>query len=141
LAHAAAQAGGIARGTPLAISPGEEATMRMLPALAVLAGPPAAVATPPLPTAVVAHVQLPGMGDYAVTLSSNSESTLWLRQGDETVDIRLRLWDGTRLRYEVRRHGGRTYALQGEVPPTVGHPYVIGHFPQDGDVRVWLTER
>jgi hypothetical protein len=114
--------------------------MRMLPALALVAASTVAHAAEPTAT-VVAHVQLPELGEYTMTLSRNAEAQLFVRSGDESVDIHLRLWDTTRLRYEVKRSGAKLYQLQGELPPTVGRAFVVGHFPQSGDVKLWLTDR
>jgi hypothetical protein len=118
--------------------------MRMLPALALVAASTVARAAEPAAAAnatVVAHVQLPELGEYAVTLTRNAEAQLFVRAGDDSVDIRLRLWDTTRLRYEVKRSGQKLFQLTGELPPTVGHPFVIGHFAAGGDVKLWLTDR
>lgn len=117
--------------------------MRMLPALALVAASTVARATEPAPPSatVVAHVQLPELGEYAVTLGRNAEAQLFVRSGDDSVDIRIRLWDATRLRYEVKRSGQKLFQLQGELPPTVGRAFTLGHFPQAGDVKLWLTEK
>jgi hypothetical protein len=118
--------------------------MRMLPALALVAASTVARATEPAGGAgstVVAHVQLPELGEYAVTLGRNAEAQLFVRNGDDSVDIRIRLWDATRLRYEVKRSGQKLFQLQGELPPTVGRAFTLGHFPQAGDVKLWLTEK
>ena len=119
--------------------------MRQLAAFALVAASNVAASNIALavepPATVVAHVQLPELGEYTVTLSRNAEAQLFVRSGDDSVDIRLRLWDTTRLRYEVKRSGAKLYQLQGELPPTVGHSFVVGHFPQSGDVKLWLTDR
>jgi hypothetical protein len=118
--------------------------MRMLPALALVAASTVARATEPVggagPT-VVAHVQLPELGEYALTLGRNAEAQLFVRNGDDSVDIRIRVWDATRLRYEVKRSGQKLFQLQGELPPTVGRAFTLGHFPQAGDVKLWLTDK
>ncbi|MGZ3407441.1 MAG: hypothetical protein ACXVAN_13425 [Polyangia bacterium] len=116
--------------------------MRMLPALALVAASTVArAAEPAANSTVVAHVQLPELGEYAVTLTRNAEAQLFVRAGDDSVDIRLRLWDSTRLRYEIKRSGAKLFQLSGELPPTVGHPFIVGHFAQAGDVKLWLTDR
>ncbi|HEY1585429.1 MAG TPA: hypothetical protein VGH63_07040, partial [Polyangia bacterium] len=76
-----------------------------------------------------------------MTLGRNAEAQLFVRNGEDSVDIRIRLWDPTRLRYEVKRSGQKLFQLAGELPPTVGHPFTLGHFPQAGDVKLWLTDR
>lgn len=117
--------------------------MRMLPALALVAASTVARAAEPAAAnaTVVAHVQLPELGEYALTLGRNAEAQLFVRNGDDSVDIRIRLWDAQRLRYEVKRSGARLFQLQGELPPTVGRAFTLGHFPQAGDVKLWLTDR
>lgn len=118
--------------------------MRIVPALALVAASAVARAAEPADAAgptVVAHVQLPELGEYAVTLGRNAEAQLFVRTGDDSVDIRIRLWDASRLRYEVKRSGHKLFQLSGELPPTVGRAFTLGHFPQAGDVKLWLTER
>ncbi|MCA1664372.1 MAG: hypothetical protein LC659_08910 [Myxococcales bacterium] len=116
----------------------------MLPALALVAASTVARAAEPAGGAgpiVVAHVQLPELGEYAVTLGRNAEAQLFVRNGDDSVDIRIRVWDATRLHYEVKRSGQRLFQLQGELPPTIGRPFTLGQFPQAGDVKLWLTDK
>jgi hypothetical protein len=126
--------------------------MRILPALALAAASTVACTvaqgaepTPKPPEPALAHVAISDVGEYAATVSRNGAPTnLWVRIGAESVELRLRMDDPSRLRYEIKRTGARQFSLEGEIVPSWNKPYVVGHFPfgeRTVDVRLWLTDR
>jgi hypothetical protein len=96
------------------------------------------------PATVQAHVTLSDLGEYAATVSKSGEPTsLWVHAGDESVELRIQFQDSSRLRYEVKRNGGRQFNLTGAIAPPYGKPFTIGRFPMGDhrvDVQLWLTD-
>jgi hypothetical protein len=90
-------------------------------------------------------VAITDVGEYAATVSRTGTPTeLWVRIGADSVELRLRMDDPARLKYEVKRNGSRQFTLEGEVAPSWNKPYTIGRFPfgeHTVDVRLWLTDR
>jgi hypothetical protein len=122
--------------------------MRILPALALAAASTVVHAAEPSPKPLepaLAHVSISDVGEYAATVARSGTATnLFVHIGAESVELRLRFDDPTRLRYEIKRNGARQFVLEGEIAPPWNKPYVIGHFPfgeRAVDVRLWLTDR
>jgi hypothetical protein len=119
--------------------------MRILPALALAASTVAHAAEPQPTPPALAHVAISDVGEYAATVSRHgSPTSLWVRLGAESVELRLRMDDPSRLKYEIKRNGARQFTLEGEIAPPWNRPFVVGHFPfgeRAVDVRLWLTDR
>jgi hypothetical protein len=121
--------------------------MRILPLVALAASTVVHAAEPsprPLEPAL-AHVAISDVGEYSATVARSGTATnLFVHIGAESVELRLRFDDPTRLRYEIKRNGARQFTLEGEIAPPWNRPYVVGHFPfgeRAVDVRLWLTDR
>ena len=96
------------------------------------------------PATAVVHVGLSDGGQYDVTVSRDGVSTsLQVHEDRDSFEMTLRLVDGGRLRYEIRRSGVHSFKLDGEALPPRGKPAVIGHIPYQGgacDVRLRMTD-
>ncbi len=96
------------------------------------------------PLDVTVHLGLSDGAQYDVTVAKSGVPTaLLIRDGAEVIDIKLRLVDAGRLRYEIKRSGAHPFALDGEAVPPRGRPSLIGHLPYAGgacDVRLRVTD-
>ncbi|MDB4970493.1 MAG: hypothetical protein JWN44_6182 [Myxococcales bacterium] len=120
--------------------------MRILPALAVVAASSfVQVVHAAEPATAQAHVSVSDVGEYAATVSKSGEPTsLWVRAGGESVELRIQFHDSSRLHYEIKRSGDRQFNLTGAITPPYGKAYTIGHFPAGSsivDIKLWLTDR
>jgi hypothetical protein len=99
-------------------------------------------AAAPAPQTVVAHVAIGEGGEYSATvIKSGDPTTLWVRSGDDSLELRLAYFSPDRFHYEIKRNGVRPFNMSGVVSPPVGKPITIGHFPWSEDVKLWLTDR
>lgn len=97
-------------------------------------------ATPP--QTVVAHVAIADSGEYSATvIKSGDPTTLWVRTGDGSLELKLAYFGPDRFHYEIKRNGDRAFSLSGVVSPPTGKPLTIGAFPSSQDVKLWLTDR
>lgn len=122
--------------------------MRVLATLAAVAASTivhAAEPQPRSPESALAHVAISDVGEYAATVSrSGTPTSLWVRLEGESIELRLRMDDPSRLRYEIKRTGARQFGLEGEIVPPWSKPGVVGYFPFGAhavEVRLWLTDR
>jgi len=96
------------------------------------------------PTNSVVHVGLSDGAQYDVTVARDGTPTsLVVHDGGQMVELRLRLVDAARLRWDIKRSGSHSFALEGESVPPRGRPSVIGHIPYAGgacDVRLRMTD-
>ncbi len=118
--------------------------MRTLPSLlttlALFAATRFAHAAPP--ETVVAHVAIADSGEYSATvIKSGDPTTLWVRTGDGSLELKLAYFGPDRFHYEVKRNGNHAFSLSGVVSPPAGKPLTIGAFPAAQDVKLWLTDR
>ncbi len=118
--------------------------MRTLPSLlttlALFAATRFAHAAPP--ETVVAHVAIADSGEYSATvIKSGDPTTLWVRTGDGSLELKLAYFGPDRFHYEVKRNGNHAFSLSGVVSPPAGKPLTIGAFPASQDVKLWLTDR
>lgn len=118
--------------------------MRTLPSLlttiALAAATNFAHASPP--ETVVAHVAIADSGEYSATvIKSGDPTTLWVRTGDGSLELKLAYFGPDRFHYEIKRNGDHAFSLSGVVSPPAGKPLTIGAFPAAQDVKLWLTDR
>jgi hypothetical protein len=96
------------------------------------------------PINAIVRVALSDGQQYDVTVARNGTPTaMMVHDGAETIELRLRVVDGGRLRYEVKRAGAHSFTLDGETAPPRGRPALIGHIPYAGgacDVRLRMTD-
>ncbi len=96
------------------------------------------------PANAVVHLGLSDGGQYDITVARDGAPTVLVaRDGAEAVEMHLRLVDGGRLRWDVKRSGAHPFSLTGESVPSRGRPSVIGHIPYAGgacDVRLRMTD-
>jgi hypothetical protein len=96
------------------------------------------------PANAVVHVALSDGGQYDLTVSrSGTATSLTARDGNEAIELHLRIVDGGKLRYEIKRSGARPFSLEGETLPPRAKPAVIGHVPfgaNSCDVRLRMTD-
>lgn len=94
------------------------------------------------PQTVVAHVAIADSGEYSATvIKSGDPTTLWVRTGDGSLELKLAYFGPDRFHYEIKRNGDRAFSLSGVVSPPTGKPFTIGSFPAAQDVKLWLTDR
>lgn len=94
------------------------------------------------PQTMLAHVAIAGSGEFDATVSKSGDpTTLWVRAGDGSLELKLAWFGPDRFHYEIKRNGDNAFSLTGVVSPPTGKPIVIGQFPSSVDVKLWLTDR
>ena len=94
------------------------------------------------PQTVVAHVAIGDSGEFdAIVIRSGDPTTMWVRAGDGSLELKLAFFGPDRFHYEIKRNGDNAFSLSGVVSPPTGKPIVIGMFPSSVDVKLWLTDR
>jgi hypothetical protein len=94
------------------------------------------------PQTVVAHIAIADSGEFSATvIKSGDPTTLWVRTGDGSLELKLAYFGPDRFHYEVKRNGNHAFSLSGVVSPPTARPLVIGAFPSAQDVKLWLTDR
>jgi len=94
------------------------------------------------PQTVLAHVAIAGSGEFDATVNKSGDpTTLWVRAGDGSLELKLAYFGPDRFHYEIKRNGDNAFSLSGVVSPPTGKPIVIGMFPSSVDVKLWLTDR
>ena len=93
------------------------------------------------PQTVVAHVAIGDSGEFdATVIKSGDPTTLWVRSGDGSLELKLAYFGPDRFHYEIKRNGDKAFSLSGVVSPPTGKALTIGHFASE-DVKLWLTDR
>jgi hypothetical protein len=98
------------------------------------------------PQTVLAHVAIPGSGEFdATVIKTGDPTTLWVHERDGAIELKLAYFGPDRFHYEIKRNGDHAFSLSGVVSPPTGKPLLIGYFPSEGEktqgIMLWLTDR